>query len=204
MKNNFFNILLISALILFQQTADSAQIVPKGDQISDFEAELSLATIQSHHKITQNQALIKLEKLMQERPDDIRIHIELGRLYIALKRNMEGLQLLYSALDANPENLELLIATAQAEATAGHPQKSHDLFLIAIDQSEKKEPILINYADAMMQWGDFYKAEDIYRTALSNGTDTLENSLKLAWALISSQRYEEADGLYRTLFVQFP
>jgi len=211
---NIYSFIIAILVFVYPQIGNSAQIpqtkeasqsiVPTNLWISDFEARLSLARILSHHHDTQEEALIQYEILLHEKPNSVELHIEMGRLYIALKRFKEGLNLLYSVLESNPHNLDLLVAIAQAEAAAGHAKQSQNFFLRALCVSKNKDTILIQYADSQMLWGSFYEAEEIYRQALKKDPDSLDISLKLGWSLASSQRYEEAEGVYRKLLLKLP
>lgn len=187
---------LLSLLLI--PTFSSSSLVPKESEISDFETRLTLARILSHKKNTQAEALPYYEKLIREKPDKVEFYIELGQLYIALKKPDAGLNLLYQALELHPGNLDLILATAQAEASLGHAEQSRELFLKALAISCKQE-LKITYADAAMGWGSFYEAEQIYRDALENEPESIDLSLKLAWSLSSSARYEEAEEIYCNL-----
>jgi tetratricopeptide (TPR) repeat protein len=54
----------------------------------------------------------------------------------------------------------------------------------------------------MNSWGDFYYSEKIYRNHIKNHPEAHDTVLKLASILVSSQRYEEAEGLYRKFILQ--
>lgn len=195
-------ILLAAALILSYPLGCEPEksIVPKKAQIDDFEARLTLARILSHDKKTRGRAVKQYLRLLREK-QDLELNIELGRLYVEMKQFKEGLTLLYNALEKHPENIKLLSATAFGEVAAGHPVNARRLFLKALCLSKEKGSILIEYADAMMTWGDFYKAEEIYRQALTKETRQFKDlSLKLAWSLASQGRYEEAEGV----LLEFP
>jgi len=62
----------------------------------------------------------------------------------------------------------------------------------------------LRFADRMSGWGDFYEAERIYREHLGRHGQDNAVTLKLALALVSSERYEEAEGLYRLLLLTAP
>lgn len=182
----------------------SKTIVPQNNWITNFDTIWALARIYSHKEKTQERALKLYARLLQEKPENIEIIIEMGRLYITLKRFNEGLDLFYYALERHPYNLKLLVATAQGEVASGHAQEARNLFLAALNLSERKDAILINYADGMMMWGDFYKAEEIYRDALEKNPSKSELLLKLTWSLEAQNRYEEAEGIYRKLLLEYP
>lgn len=175
-------LLLLIPLALFGNS-----LVPESSWISDFEARYSLAKILARHPKTEEEALIQYEKLLLTQPKEVEFYIEMGRLYLALERNEEGLKLLYDALERNSDHLELTLALAQAEAGFGHAVKSRDLFLKALCLSGESDKVLNAYADAMMSWGSFYEAEVIFRE--------LNEPFKLVWALTSTRRLEEAEAL---------
>lgn len=185
-------------------SAKSRTIVPRSDRVSDFGARLTLARIYSHKQATEEAALTQYAWLLARKPDHVEATIEMGRLYISMKRIQEGLNLLYSALQKKPQNLKLLIATAQEEVAAGHARIAKSLFLKAFCVSEESDTLLIEYADAMMMWGDFFRAEEIFRAALKKKPCSLDLYLKLAWSLVSLQQYEEAEGIYRNLLLIWP
>lgn len=177
----------------------SKTIVPQNSWIIRFDAIWALARIFSHQEKTQEAALKLYVRLLEEKPNNMEVNIEIGRLYLSLRRYQEGLDIFYQALKINPFNLELLVATAQGEVASGHAQEARNLFHIALDLSGGHDAILIDYADGMMMWGDFYKAEEIYRNALLKYPTSLDLFFKLAWSLEGPQRYEEAMDIYSKL-----
>lgn len=204
---------------------ETETIVPQNSEISRFEALLTLAKIFSRKEETQKIALKIYISLLQEKPDNIELNLHLGRLYFTLNQFQAGLNVFYQAISKYPHNTELFVATAQAEIAAGHAKAAQALFLAALKLAKNKDALLIDYADGMMTWGDFYKAEKIYREALQKITSfnqdlalTNENKsknclksfksaelwLKLAWSLVSAQRYEEAEDIYKKLLCVWP
>lgn len=173
-----------------------------GDLITDSQARLELARVLTYLK-RYPEALHHYFLLLKEKPADPEITSEISRLYIWQNKPLKALALLYEAIKNNPQNSSLLIAAADAEAQLGHAQKSNALFIKAISIS-KTEELLLHYADTMMMWGDFYKAENIYREELPYQPDSIEIKLKLAWLLVSAQRYEEAEALYMQLICSCP
>lgn len=183
------------------EDVNKAEGVQEG--ISDSQARLELARALTYLK-RYDEALHHYALLLAETPDDPLILLEISRIYIAQKKFHEALTLLYRLIEDNPEDPELLLTAAYAEAGLGHAGKSRALFLRAIAVSEERAPVLIHYADTMMMWGDFYKVEKIYRAALAQDPESLDLALKLGWLLTNSQRYEEAEGVYRKLLLRFP
>ncbi|PJD97816.1 MAG: hypothetical protein CK425_01415 [Parachlamydia sp.] len=179
-------------------------LVPLLSQVSDFDARLALARLYSHHKKTYGAALRLYQRILHEKPEALDVQIEMGRLYISMKKIHEGLTLFYSALAKHPHSLKLLVAAAQAEGAAGHAEQANALFLRALSVSGHSLQTCIAYADGMMMWGDFYQAQMIYRAALEKNLCSRDLFLKLAWSLASAERYEEAEGIYRELLLRWP
>lgn len=176
-------------------------MVPQNSWITRFETTWALARIFSRQEKNQETALELYASLLEEKLESIELIIEKGRLYLTLKRFQEGLDLFYHALKIHPYDLKLLVATAQGEVLSGHYQEARTLFLRAVDLSGGQDAILIEYADAMMRWGDFYKAEELYRGALKKDASS-DLFFKLTWSLESQQRYEEAESIYRKLLAE--
>jgi predicted Zn-dependent protease len=97
----------------------------------------------------------------------------------------------------NPDNPELFAEAADIEAQLGHVKQCRDLYIRALDITNHNETFLLRFADCMNSWGDFYCSEKIYRNYIKNHPEAHDMVLKLASILASSQRYEEAEGIYR-------
>lgn len=187
-----------------RNSENSGTIVPQTAWITRFNAAWTLAKIYSHQERTRDSALILYSWLLQEEPDNIDVTIEMGRLYIALKRYQDSLSLFHGALEKYKNNLKLLTAAAQAEVSYGHAKEAKTLFKAALRLSEGSDTFLIDYADGMMMWGDYYKAEEIYRNALCKNPCSTELLLRLAGSFEAQQRYEEAEGIYSQLLAKRP
>lgn len=177
-------------------------IIPKNDQINEFDVRLALARIYSHAKETEEASLRQYLWLLNKKPDDIEIVIETSHLYLKGKNWKDGLNLLYLGLIKDPQNIKLLVATAQAEAKIGHAIISRDLFLKALSL-KTDDKILIEFAHSMMGWGDFYKAQQLYQQALENKPDSLDLYLNIAWSLISQEQYEKGEEIYAKLLLTY-
>lgn len=97
-----------------------------------------------------------------------------------------------------PPAQDVRIRIANVTANIGHARKAHQLYteLMAADSSPE---IRLRLADQMITWGDFHAAERIYRDRLRFMPADRGVLLKLAGLLTSSERYEEAEGIYRKL-----
>lgn len=182
----------------------SKTIVDKIDQISDFEARFELARLLSYSDNTIDEALTYYLPLFSKHPEDTDLALEISRLSIR-KQNYQGaLSFLYPAIEKEPAYAALYLEASRAERELGHVKRSEDLILKGLSLTEKKEPYLLDYADTLMLAGSFYKAKAIYEELLQLDPSSLDLSLKLGWNLVSSQRYEEAEGLYQRLSLALP
>lgn len=189
---------------LSQISTASSSIVPLEGQINNFTARLELARLLSHSDSNLDDAIMQYQILLQEKPYDVVVILEISRIYIRQKKFAIALSLLSSAIHDNPNHVNLLVEASHAEQGLDHPKQSQEFLLRALPLSQKKEPILMDYANTLMMVGSFYKAEDIYREALKKDPHSLDLALKLAWTLVSAKRYEEAEGLYRKLLFHHP
>jgi len=146
-----------------------------------------------------DEAFTLLSDLYRQLPDDKEISIELARIYTRRNEQHRAIRLLYPLLSRYPGDVELLVETADVEASLGHAAASRKLYLKALDIKKDDEAVLLKFADVMNLWGDFYGNETIYRNYLRGHPDVQDVQLKLAWVLVSSERYEEAEGMYRLI-----
>ncbi len=148
---------------------------------------------------TDDEALTLLSDLYKQLPDDKETSIELARIYTRKNEQYRAIKLLYPLLSRYPYDVELLVETADVEASLGHAAASRKLYLKALDIKKDDEVVLLKFADVMNLWGDFYGNETIYSNYLGGHPDAKDVQLKLAWVLVSSERYEEAEGMYRLI-----
>lgn len=166
--------------------------------ISDETARLELARLYAQEKISWDQSIELYDILLHDKPHNTVLIVEMSRLYIQKKDFHKALSLLYPALEMHPSNETLLIEAAHAELGLSHAKKSNELLKKVL---KKTEAVLLDQATVFMMVGDFYKAETIYRELLHQQPNSLDMALKLAWTLVSAQRYEEAEGLYKSLLL---
>ncbi len=101
-------------------------------------------------------------------------------------------------------NLEARSALADLEAALGRAEESRDQYERALEEADRREELLLRFADRMNTWGDFYRAEEIYRGYLRQNPIATEVWMKLASLLRSCERYEEAEGIYLRLLFESP
>lgn len=178
-------------------------IVPLDDQITEDQARLELARIYSHYDNHLDEAIEQYLILLEKDPHNVDLILEISRIYIRQKKFCLALSLLYPAIDEHPCHADLLVEAAHAEHGLSHAKQSQALFLKALPLSKKPDSVLLDYANILVMVGSFYKAEEIYRNALKT-KDTVDAYLQLAWVLINSQRYEEAEGILRQLLLEHP
>lgn len=150
------------------------------------------------------EALTLLLPLQKQFPADKEISLELMRVYAKTDRTDQAIALGRMLIDKFPRDAAFLVELADLELGRGHAQTCRDLYSRALQLSGGQEKMVVHVADQMNMWGDFYRLESIYRDYLKKHVDDFSVQLKLAWALVSSQRYEEAEGLYRQLLLKQP
>jgi tetratricopeptide (TPR) repeat protein len=100
---------------------------PWSDQLAEhrvgFAQTLKAAT---HGVVTGafDRAIPLLEKLLQERPDDLSLAQQLGMSYVAVGRASEGIALLERSLARDPNNLETHLRLASAYINVNDPQQA--------------------------------------------------------------------------------
>ncbi|MHC9543913.1 MAG: tetratricopeptide repeat protein [Vulcanimicrobiota bacterium] len=149
-----------------------------------------------------DRALPVLLKIISASPRDREAGLELARIYYGKKKAQEGLSILEPLITEHPEDIELKIEAAGLEASLGHARKSRNHYNEALKYAEDSHKTDLSFAGMMNMWGDFYRIEKIYRDHLKSHPADTDVLLKRAWVLASSQRYEEAEGVFRTLLVE--
>ncbi|MBF0227194.1 MAG: hypothetical protein HQK76_17245 [Desulfobacterales bacterium] len=97
---------------------------------------------------------------------------------------------------------EALLALANIEAGLGHASKCYKIYDKIMESTENREELSLKIANQMNMWGDFHRIEAIYRAYLNNHPDDILTYFKIADVLNSSQRYEEAEGIYLMILLK--
>lgn len=187
--------------------SQSKSLVEEKDWLSDFDTRLVLAQVLSYQKGRAKEALEEYLILLKEKPLDLKLIFETGKIYAQLKEHQKALTLFHQVLEQEPRNPKVLLAIAQVEGALGHAQRSYQFtqrIFAAYFPKILPFKLLIGCADLTMMWGDFYQAEILFRLALEKKPQSLNLWLKLGWVLVSSQRYEEAILLYLHLLEKHP
>ena len=150
------------------------------------------------------EALALLLPLQKKLPADKEIALELLRVYAKLGRQDQAVVMARALIQRFPDDADLLVELADLELGLGHAGAARDLYDKALRLSDRQEKLVLHVADQMNFWGDFYRVETSYREYLRRHPDDYQVRLKLAWALVSAQRFEEAEGLYRLLRLEKP
>lgn len=147
-------------------------------------------------------ALPILEALLAEDPGDKDAGRELLQLYIRMEKYQKAL-LLGEDLSARfPEDPQVLVAAAELAAARGLARPSRQYFEAALTVAADPAAVRLAYAAGLNRWGDFYRVENIYRGHLQQHPDDARVRRKLAEVLVSSQRYDEAESIYRGLLLE--
>jgi tetratricopeptide (TPR) repeat protein len=178
---------------------ETGTIVPPESRVSDGEARHALARVLSKEEATLPDSLAQYRMLLALSPMDTAIQTETSQVLLRLGMNAEAAALLRGVYSRDPGNSEAAVGLADVECSLGHAQVCRDLYLHALRICGHRPDLRLQFADRMNMWGDFYRACSIYRDHLDSHPDDREVALKLAGTLASSQRYEEAETLYRNL-----
>jgi tetratricopeptide (TPR) repeat protein len=149
------------------------------------------------------EAFPMLFNLQKTLPEDKEIAVELVHIYARKNEQQKALSLLKSLISRYPDQPELLIEMANVEASLGHARICRKLCLDALRISGNDNEIALKFAGMANLWGDFYRIEEIYRKYLKNNAGNLDIARKLGWTLVSSERYEEAEGFYRKQILDY-
>jgi predicted Zn-dependent protease len=197
-------LIFLSDVTALQAQNSSEMLIPEKKWITDFEARLALARILAYDDHTLDESLKEYRIILKQKPGNHLVRLEMARALIRNGDAKEALSILRSIQAMHQNDPETLVALADLEASLGHAQESHDLYMDAIRVSDQPEIIKLKFADRMNMWGDFYKAEAIYREHLKTHPDKRELALKLAAVLRSSERYGESEGIYNILLFESP
>lgn len=163
----------------------------------------NLALALSWDKQDQEAAAL-LVPLHQKHPQDKEIGLELVRVYAKTGHQPQAVALARTLASQFPRDAGFLVELGDLELGLGHARAAGDLYDRALKLAGEPEKLTVHVADQMNMWGDFYRVEAIYRQYLQKHPDDFKVRLKLAWALVSGQRYEEAEGEYRRLRLDHP
>ncbi|MDY6881482.1 MAG: tetratricopeptide repeat protein [Thermodesulfobacteriota bacterium] len=202
---------LMCLCLMFPSNASALQaqnpyetFIPEENWITDFEARLALARILAYHDHTLDESLKEYRIILKQKPGNRPVHLEMARVLIRKGDAKEALSILGSIQAMRPNDPETLVALADLEASLGHAERSHNLYMDAIRVSDQPEIMKLKFADRMNMWGEFYQAEAIYREHLKTHPHERAVALQLAAVLRSSERYGESEGIYKRLLAESP
>jgi len=150
------------------------------------------------------EALALLLPLQKKLPADKEIALELVRVYAKLGRTQQALALARNLAGGFPADADLLVEIGDLELSLGHAGAAEKSYETALRLTRRPDKLMLHVADQMNFWGDFYRLEALYREYLKRHPGEVKVWLKLAWALASSQRFAQANGIYRRLLVEQP
>lgn len=99
----------------------------------------------------------------QERIADSEAELLLAEIYVSQKKFCEALKILRHISEKALNTQKLQVKMAQLEASLGYALASQKRFQEILKKGPITPEVRLNYAHAMMSWGDFYEAEKIYR-----------------------------------------
>jgi tetratricopeptide (TPR) repeat protein len=200
---SLYSLIFTSNVLGMTDQNPSQIIIFEEYRITDFQARWALARILAYDDRTLNKSLREYRILLNEKPDNLLIRLEMARVLVRKGDSKEALQLIEN-LVVPMDDPDIIIALADLEAGLGHAARCRDLYIASIRRSDHPEKVRLRFADQMKTWGDFYKAESIYREYLEKNPTDRKILLKLAALMRSTERYQESAGIYQQLLFTSP
>ena len=153
-----------------------------------------------------DEALPLLLETRRAYPEDRETALLLAQVHLARGEHGQA-SVLADGLVRNPvEDARWLAELAEVEAGLGHAALCRDLFAKALTMAPSGSPdhagLVERRADVMLLWGDFHEAAAAYGKLLEQSGPDRQLSLKRAGVWAASQRYEEAEGVYRRMLLR--
>ena len=140
-------------------------------------------------------------------PGDQETHVALGRLHLAAGRVEQAIQILEraSAAEANRRDAvralgEALVRAGRAEEGRKHLAESERLQAQAVEEERRQRSVatLTLAAEVRMAERDHTGAIDLWQQVVAARPDNLSAQLRLADALVTAKRLDEAVKVYQT------
>ena len=137
---------------------------------------------------------------------DFEARLALARALVATPgRHREAAEELEILLQMSPEDHTLLVELADLNISLGRYRVGRDLYVDALSKPGGDIAVIRErLADRQLKWGNFYLSEAYWRMRWQQFPDDSKAGLRLAAALLGSDRYHEATGVYRKLVRQNP
>lgn len=186
-----------------EENENNLSLVPKNDWISDHDARLSLARLLSYSKSTRREGLEQYYILLKENPHDPLILLEIAKIYVDETLYKQAICLLKQmVIPADSEELQLKLA--QLETSLGYAKDAKTRFISLQTACKEKEKIRLDFANALMSWGDFYAAEEIYEEEKQKHPHSFEAELHMINVWVAQQRYTQAEERALDALESFP
>ncbi len=169
-------------------------LIQREDWMSNYEARLSLAHLDSYKKRTYAEALQQYGELLARSPNNPELLLDVAQIYVNERRYPEAVWVL-GRISVPPNSLELQLKLAQLEDSLGYFERSHQRFVYILAQRPNSEKVRLAFASAMMSWGDFYNAERIYSNYFAENPHSIEAITHVVDVLVATQRFVEAETM---------
>lgn len=144
-------------------------------------------------------AILKYQQLLAAAPDDMDIYIELGRLYIALNRYKEAIQLFQNGLQHDPTANQLRVRLGLAYIGVNNLTTAKKLLETSFIHDPKNTEAIAGLGRIAALTGDTKTAGHFYQAALDlNPTDLLTLSY-YAQFLLEQKKFAQAQKLFEKI-----
>jgi len=154
-------------------------------------------TLAKEHKF--QEAVIRYQQLLSVYPANAEYLIELGRLYMHLRKTQEALDTYQKALDLDPKNSDIAIALAYAYLANQNLASSQQLFEKLLAQYPKNQEALTGMGRIFTLKNDLEKAESYLQESLSINANDETALIYLAGLQMIQHNYAEAKSIYTHL-----
>lgn len=186
-----------------KESVDNLSLVPYPEWIQDDDARLALAEILRNDKSTRQDALKLYFTLLEKKPNDPALLIEIAKIYADESQYPNALYI-FKKIQIPNEDIPLQIKMGLFEAQLGYAKASNKRFQFILKNTPYSEYIREQYANAMMFWGDFYKAEAIYAEQKEIRPTSFQAEMHMIDAWVAEQRYSESEARALDALKEYP
>lgn len=145
-----------------------------------------------------DEAALWLRDYLAAHPDRTGMRMLYAKVLLRQKKNAEAMHEYQLISDRHPDDPAILLLLAEMYMGADQPDKARPLLEGVLAQEPASYPALILMARLEQMEGEIDLAAETYRSALERSW-SVELQMELAEMFVKSERYDEAEGLYKDL-----